>query len=338
VSEFRYRLIDTAGSELGIVEDDRPERGRLRVVKKHLPKLAITALAAGAVLLAAGVATGARSALPAGNLLQNPGAEASTGSTDGSGPPAPIPSWTTALVNGDPTDGGFMVVQYGASGGFPDVAAAAKIGGGKNFFGGGYATSVSSASQTVDVSGAAAQIDGGKVAVRLAADIGGFSGQSDSGTVVASFLDANGTELGKVTIGPVTNAQRGGNTVLLPRSAGALAPNGTRSIRVTMTATRTEGSWDDGYFDNLDLELGSGAVHPALTLRCSATRVLTATVAPTAGIASVTFSIARQTKTVSKAPFVASFRLGKLPKHLLVKASAAPFAGASVALSKQAPC
>ena len=151
--------------------------------------------AAGAVALAVGTSASGRSAvIPSGNLLQNPGAEAGQGS-NGSGAPVPIPSWTTQTIAGDdPSVDGFTVVAYGSSS-FPDKTISAKIAGGANFFTGGNATGVSSASQTVDVSGAATEIDAGQVAATLSADIGGFSSQDDSGVVAATFADGSGAKI-----------------------------------------------------------------------------------------------------------------------------------------------
>ncbi len=160
----------------------------------------------------------------------------------------PPPGWT---VTGD-----FTVVQYGAAGGFPDSTVSASIAGGQNFFAGGNAA-VSTASQTVDVSGSAAAIDANSQAVSLSGDLGGYATQDDSMTVTATFLSASGGALGSLTIGPVTQADRNGQTTLLPRSGSATLPAGTRSIQVVMTATRQEGTYNDGYADNLSLTLGS---------------------------------------------------------------------------------
>ena len=147
---------------------------------------ALAACAVAASLSIAAAAAGSGTVIPTGNLLQNPGAEAAPGS-NGSGGPVPIPSWTTQTITGDsPTTQGFTVVAYGSPA-FPDSAVSAQIGGGANFFGGGNATALSTAAQTVDVSGAAAEIDAGQASALLSADIGGYDGQTDSGIVAATF-------------------------------------------------------------------------------------------------------------------------------------------------------
>lgn len=185
---------------------------------------------------------------PAGNLLVNPGAETGPGATDGSAQTA-IPGWTTTPA--------FTAVRYGASGGFPDTLEAARNGGGANFFAGGPATASSTARQVVDVSGRAADIDGGRVSARLAADLGGFASQGDGATVTASFRNAGNAELGSTIIGPVGPVERAGAAILLRREATAAVPAGTRSIVVTIAATNAGGAlqYDDGYADNLSLTL-----------------------------------------------------------------------------------
>ena len=113
---------------------------------------------AGALLVAAPL--GARSsAIPAGNLVQNPGAEDSPG-TDVATVVKPVgwvttgnlSAWTYAPTESDK----------------PTKAFAATIGGGKNFFAGGPGDNsgkqtTHTASQTIDVSGAATEIDAGQV-------------------------------------------------------------------------------------------------------------------------------------------------------------------------------
>src|SRR3954470_14660171 len=100
----------------------------------------VAVVAAGALIVAAGArADSAGSGLPAGNLLQNPGAEAAAGAQNTE--TVAVPDWTV--------EGAFTAVQYGA----PDFLTqeqSATWAGGTNFFGGGVGAS-SSASQTVDV-------------------------------------------------------------------------------------------------------------------------------------------------------------------------------------------
>jgi hypothetical protein len=186
--------------------------------------------------------------VPSGNLLTNGNAEAVAGSADGTTVVVP-PGWTT--------DGAFTEVAYGA----PDFLTtddSASWGGGASFFAGGPDSAASSATQTVDVAGAAAQIDGGGVSATLSALLGGYATQADSATVTAAFLTASSGTLGTLVIGPVTPDDRQSATMLLSRSATAAVPAGTRSISVRVDATRSEGAFNDGYIDNVSLTLGTG--------------------------------------------------------------------------------
>src|SRR4051812_48254580 len=105
-------------------------------------RFALAALAASLI-----AAAPAAAAIPAGNLIVNPVAEATAGATDSS-TQVPIPGWTI--------ESPFTAVQYGASG-FLTVADATRLGGGKNFFAGGPGGAVSAGSQRIDVSAAAAE-------------------------------------------------------------------------------------------------------------------------------------------------------------------------------------
>ncbi|HWK26498.1 MAG TPA: hypothetical protein VNS09_08050 [Solirubrobacter sp.] len=187
--------------------------------------------------------------VPAGNLLVNGDAEAAPGATDDS-TQVPIPGWTV--------DSTFTAVSYATGSGFLTPENAAEFGGGANFFAGGPGGEVASASQVVDVSRAAPEIDAGLDAT-LSALLGGFAGQQDSATVSATPLDAAGASLAApVALPPVTAQERDQNTELLRRTATFRLPAGTRAIRVTITATRTEGFYNDGYADNVRLTLGAG--------------------------------------------------------------------------------
>lgn len=199
------------------------------------------------------------------NLLRNPGAEEPPPTVDATGQPLsdpPPPGWTVP-------DGQFTVGEYGATG-FPDAGDAGAIDGGRRFFAGGPAAIpdrsyvFNYASQRVDVSSDAAGIDRGDVRAELSAALGGKDAEGDQGTVEVQFLDAAGGEVGEeLTIGPVTTADRGGETKLLPRSASALVPAGTRTIRVLMTAQGGVGDYIDAYFDNVRLALpGATGVQP----------------------------------------------------------------------------
>jgi hypothetical protein len=201
-----------------------------------------------AVCLFAAAPAGA--AVPTGNLVVNPGAEAGPGAPDASTQPA-VPGWTVEST--------FTAVQYGAPG-FLTLGDSAALGGGMNFFAGGPGGATSAATQVVDVSGAAPEIDAGKVAATLSALLGGYAGQTDHAAVTGTFLNAAGASAGGAVVLPtVTSTDRNLTTGLVARTAARALPAGTRQISVRIDAIRDEGSYNDGYIDNVSLVLGSGA-------------------------------------------------------------------------------
>jgi hypothetical protein len=205
----------------------------------------LLAVVAGLTLAAAAPAG---AAVPSGNLVVNPGAEAGPGAPDSS-QQLPLPGWTVEST--------FTAVQYGAPA-FLTAADSAALGGGANFFAGGPGGAASAATQVIDVSGAAAEIDAGKVAATLSALLGGYSSQTDHAAVTATFLDAAGAPAGAVALPTVTAAERNLTTALIARRASAAVPAGTRQISVRIDAIRDQGSYNDGYIDNVSVVLGSG--------------------------------------------------------------------------------
>jgi hypothetical protein len=208
------------------------------------------------------------------NLLVNPGAELADPSLSGYSS-VTVPGWT---VTGTPT-----VIEYGtlrrfplglstplpplpAFLGFPSLNSEPP-GGGVQFFGGG-PVAKSTLSQTVDLSGAASQIDTGTVPYTLSADLGGFTIDPSRASVTVTFLGcstpdcssgANEQELGTGTIGPVTALNRGFQTELLPRETSGTIPVGTRSAQVVVTFKDLNpvlGHYNNAYADNLSFTVG----------------------------------------------------------------------------------
>jgi hypothetical protein len=109
--------------------------------------------------------------------------------------------------------------------------------------------------QTIDVSPIAASIDSGGVSYALAAYLGGYADQEDHATVYLTFRDGASGLLGSDQLGPVSSADRGGLTSLLPCSANGLVPAGTVTIEVELRLTSVASLYNDGYADNLSLIL-----------------------------------------------------------------------------------
>jgi hypothetical protein len=190
--------------------------------------------------------------VPTGNLVVNPGAEAGPASPDAS-QQLPPPGWTVEST--------FTAVRYGAPG-FLTAADSAALGGGANFFAGGPGGATSAATQVIDLSGAAAEIDAGKVSGTLSALLGGYATQTDHAIVTATFLGPDGNATASIALPTVTSTDRNSVTALAARTASGRVPPGTRRVSVRIDATRDEGSYNDGYADNVSLVLGSGAGGP----------------------------------------------------------------------------
>lgn len=315
-------------------EDDLRRRGSAG--RARLVLAGFIVLVAYSAVATAGTTGGATAtAIPTGNLVQNPGAEASPGAVDGAATFRPA-GWATT--------GSLSVWVYAtAESDRPTKAFAATIGGGTNMFFGGTPSipGTPTASQRIDVSGAAAEIDAGGVGATLAAFIGGYAASADLLTVTARFVDVAGAPLGSVRIGPVTPDARKRLTVLIKRSALANVPKGTRSIDVVIAVTSDNNGANGVFADNISLTLGKVSTTPpttgnaTLVAVCSGT-TLVATVRPAKGstVKSVTFLVNSKVVVVDKkAPFTARSATGTLPARLKVAARVKQ-AGKTVTLTK----
>ncbi len=206
-----------------------------------------TAVSAGLLALTLAIAPGLAqaSSLFGQNLIVNGDAESGTG---GNGTILyPIPGFSVS--------GGATVTRYATGAGFPVATDPGPADRGLNFFSGGGSNTSSSITQMIDISAAAATIDLGHAGFDLSAYLGGFASQNDHAVLQISFLDVAQGALGNASIGPVGNVDRGNITGLLLRETTGHVPVGTRFIDVALTMTRTAGSYNDGYADNLSLVL-----------------------------------------------------------------------------------
>jgi hypothetical protein len=206
------------------------------------------------------------------NLLVNPGAEFGDPSLS-SVSTVTIPGWT---VTGSPT-----VIKYGTTHimwsdlnwklppiwSFPTAKNGAADGG-NQFFGGGLVAD-SAMSQTVDLSGAGAAIDGGKVDYHLGAWLGGYSFDPSKASVKVTFLDADGKSLGAGKVEPVTMWDRLFAISLLQRSTVGTLPMGTRSARVDVVFKDLNpvkygfnANYNDAFADNISFTIGADLAAP----------------------------------------------------------------------------
>ncbi|GAA2152034.1 hypothetical protein GCM10009760_48130 [Kitasatospora kazusensis] len=180
--------------------------------------------------------------------LTNSTAETGTCGTGSGGYPAQ--GWTA--TSNQPQQVCYGAPSYPTTAQGPQAPAAP---GGAFFDGGPYASA--QMTQSVDVRSQSAQIATGTLPYTLSGWIGGYSSQGDNAGVVATFLDASGSALGTATLAPVTPAQRNNQTVLLREQATGTVPQGTVSVRFAVSFTRTGGTDDDGYVDDLGMTFGS---------------------------------------------------------------------------------
>jgi hypothetical protein len=206
------------------------------------------------------------------NLLVNPGAELGDPSLSGYSS-VTVPGWT---VTGTPT-----VIEYGTERrfpwptsspgptfpaflGFPSTACAPPDSG-EQFFGGG-PVATSTLSQIVNLSAAAADIDGGAVPYTLSGDLGGFTIDPSAASVRVEFLNASGNTIGTGDIRPVGVLDRFFLTRFLERETTGTVPVGTRAARVVVTLTDCNpvlGNYNNAYADNLSFTVGAAGLAPA---------------------------------------------------------------------------
>lgn len=184
------------------------------------------------------------------NLVVNGGAEASVG---GRGEATGAPGFTT-------TAGGVAVVRYDAGDGYPgpsDLGVTAVNG--LNFFSGGN-VGLTTVTQRIGLGGGATAIDAGGTTYDLSALLGGYSSQGDFTTVALAFLSGAEATLGAGSLTTVTPGDRTDRTGFLFRDASGLVPIGSRFADLTVSFTRTAGTANDGYLDNLSLILSPGTL------------------------------------------------------------------------------
>lgn len=174
------------------------------------------------------------------NLILNGNGDADVGSPIGAH--VSVSNWTTSSA--------FTVIPYSAGGGYPGPGDPGPPDRGNNFFAGGNGAAVSTATQNIDLSANAADINAGNVIFELSGYFGGFSSDNDNARLSATFFNGN-TSLSIVTVGHVTAKDRGNATGLIFRRGSGLVPVNATRVVITQTMTRISGNSNDGYADSL---------------------------------------------------------------------------------------
>ena len=169
----------------------------------------------------------------------------------------------TVVPSGWTTTSNFTAALYSVGGSSDlNTAYSAAVGGGLNFFSGGLSNGLSTAMQLINISDLAASIDAGGLTAAFSALIGGYANQGDNIVINAIFQDALHGTLSTQTLGPITATDRGNQSELLARSTNSLVPTGARFVEILMTSTRLDGSYNDGYADNLSFVLRGDVTPP----------------------------------------------------------------------------
>lgn len=175
-------------------------------------------------------------------------------------------SWalgTNVIANGN-AEGGttswtaigpFETHPYDFSGDWPSPADPGPPVRGTSLFAGGAITGITTATQLMNLSADATQIDAGAITFQLSGYLGGYGTEHDNARLTVELQNGGGTALATATIGPVTAADRADVTGLFLRSATGAVPVGTRQALLTLTMTYVDGVYNDGYSDNLSLVL-----------------------------------------------------------------------------------
>lgn len=203
------------------------------------------------------------------NLLTNPGAELGDPSLSG-GSTVSVPGWT---VTGTPT-----VIRYGTVRRIPlglpmpgptlppifNFPSDRPTPADTQFFGGGN-VATSTLTQTVDLSGAASDIDTGMTPFKLSGFLGGAMIDPSAASVKVTFLDATGTQLGVGKLAPVGPFERWFQTGLLERSTTGTIPFGTRRAQVVVTLKDSNpltGGYNNAFADDLSFTIGADLPEP----------------------------------------------------------------------------
>ena len=237
-----------------------PGRGPVRRPAHAWRWLAVSLLSLSLAAIGQPPAVVRAAAVCGANLIVNGNAEDGPGSDNGYANAPTMPGWTRV--------GALNVVKYSVGAGFPIATDPGPVNRGANFItgGAGGGVSVATAAQTIDISALSANVDAGTTTFNLAGYLGGYLDQDDDAVLTITFKNVGGGALGSATIGPVTPGDRGNINALLLRQQAGTVPVGARSIDVLLTMTRRDGSYNDGYADNLSLLLNCGsAVGGALT-------------------------------------------------------------------------
>lgn len=107
--------------------------------------------------------------------------------------------------------------------------------------------------QSVDVSSFGTSIDAGLGAIAFSGQVRSWpQSPADTSNFELSFLDGSGAVLAATTLGPYSNTTQW--TLI---AANLIAPALTRTVQVDLISIRFAGTNNDGYFDDLTLQVSA---------------------------------------------------------------------------------
>jgi hypothetical protein len=115
--------------------------------------------------------------------------------------------------------------------------------------------------QVINISSRAAYVDSGRANYHMEAWVGGYYTNNDTAYVAVDMFtgtDGTGSNIGTpLVLGPVSQGARGSVSKLLFLSGERSIAAGARSLRVRVYYDRQDGSFNDGYVDNMSLNIYS---------------------------------------------------------------------------------
>ena len=172
---------------------------------------------------------------------------------------------SNVVIAGWSDSGAMSVLPYdlqGTTNAYPTSGDPGPADRGKNYFYGGANAFSSTITQTISVAHVRTLIDLETVNYDLSGYLGGLGTQGDNMKLTARFLNSESAVLGTAEIGPVSNTDRANQTGLFFRETGGLLPSGTRSIELTLAASRVSGTEINAFADNLALVLSLAGGEP----------------------------------------------------------------------------
>jgi len=192
------------------------------------------------------------------NLIANPGAEDVTSLTTLGAPSGDTANVADCWTAGNATQvAPSPVIEVNSYASYATTSSDPNKG--ANFFWGGTQSATASVTDYATQVVSLGSLKAAGQPFELSGYLGGFTTQSDNMVVTATFEDINGATLGSAQIGPVSAAQRGSVTELLPQAWYGTVPANAAQVLITLTQTGT-GATLDGSADDLNLTIGSSAV------------------------------------------------------------------------------